>query len=263
MKPEFKAPPSPAHALIGLLFVLLIPNALYSKVNLPEVPASMIFDVADLIPPRHEAALSLQLRELESKENISIYLVYLEGEPKIRLDKISLYIVERWSSAPIYGLVISYPGYADGFYLLAGGSGVPKKAHQLLKRALRKAEVAAEAEREEVMKLIGATTGLAEALTALKKEIKKQKENPDYGKIEVYDVSLVRKLRFFQSKFLLMGLGGFLFLALITFLIVRIRARRSCQFPETNYRIRFGGKYSGGNNIRLSFKKRFKSEMTE
>ena len=115
MKPEFKAPPSPAHALIGLLFVLLIPNALYSKVNLPEVPASMIFDVADLIPPRHEAALSLQLRELESKENISIYLVYLEGEPKIRLDKISLYIVERWSSAPIYGLVISYPGYADGF----------------------------------------------------------------------------------------------------------------------------------------------------
>lgn len=238
--------------LVTLAFCCLDPQLVAQQ---PGRPESKIQDDMDLLPKVKEQELSVELQEFKKKEDISIFVVTLSEKPKVKVTDLTKFLFKSWEDAPITAFVVTYPGYPDGHYFLAGGTGLASEARPFLSRAIRNAKNASEIERDPAISLMVAAREFGFELKRIIEDLEKVAEDPNYGKVKKRE-PLTEKFPFLKPVNLGFILLGCLVLAGLFFLIRMLRRRRPIQLPEVEPRLRNGGPYSGGNNIRVSFRRR-------
>ena len=233
--------------------VVLSSPLLFAQTKLPLKPESRVADRGDLLSPRREERVSRSLNELFAEQNISIHVVVLKEEPEILLPQLAQHLFYEWLDAPICGLAITYPGYPKGVYLMAGGPGVPEGAISFINRAIAQSTQAGELERDATIELIAVIDTLSQTLTSARVEIERFKRNPGYGQINTGRTPLRELFPFLRGDVFLAVAVALVVILIIGISMIWFRMRRPLRFPEVIPRTRYGGRFSGGNNIRVSF----------
>ena len=254
--PNYPSRSSPR--LIPALLVILagIATVASGQIKVPEKPESRVVDEPDYLPGRVEEDVSRMLRDLDRDAGISLYMVILEEEPAIRPAQFARHIVSNWGERPISAVALTYPGCPDGFYLATGGKGLPRKSEPFVKKAVSEAMERGQLERDVSMKIMGVASTFCEGLREVQRDIVRLENNPEYGQIEVEEVSLTERFPFLRPKIWVPVLAGLVGLGLLVLILLWARGRRKRTFPDVDPRLRFGGRYSGGSNIRVSFRRR-------
>jgi len=223
-----------------------------SGMEVPSRPLNHILDDSRFFNVDEREQIQQEMSRRFIEQQVDVYLVVLDAKPAQGSKAFARAAGEKWSRAPVWCVILCVLGDPDGILVEAGGIEIPQPSidfavAESVKRARRESGVkaqllAASQECSNDLRFLLATHNLAS-----ERQVKRN------------DVAIGAKTRKAKILKLLAIVAGILLIigTAVIFLVVRkIKSRRrNFTFPETVWRERFLGPFSGGGGVVVSYRK--------
>ncbi len=217
----------------------------------PPRPAGRILDSAHWFTPSEKESARKELNRLFTENEVDVYLVTLPKKPPQGAQTYARMLGRAWSRAPVWCVVFHVPGDPGGFHVEAGGIEVRRGKIDL---AIADAVKRARREISEKDRVMAAWKECSEGLRFVHASGKRRNEQVVEVRKNYFAGETEKKQRL---KLLLVAAAtGLVALLLVAFVLYRLLRRRrfSYLFPETSWRTRFKGPYSGGSSIIVNYR---------
>lgn len=221
--------------------------------QIPQRPVGQILDGARWFSAEEKESAQKELDRLFTENQIDVYLVTLAKQPPQGALTYARKLGESWSRAPVWCVVFHVPGDPAGFHVEYGGVEIDRKQ---MDQAVTEASKRANRENTEKDRVMAAWKECSEELRFVHASGKLFNERVVEVKKEMRsDHARNQKLKKLIPA---VALAGLIFLAIVTYFIVRTtRSKRfTFVFPETSWRTRFQGPHSGGSGIVVNYRRK-------
>ncbi|MGJ8696444.1 MAG: hypothetical protein ACSHYF_09005 [Verrucomicrobiaceae bacterium] len=230
----------------------------FLETGVPDVLDGHVYDPGRWLIEDRRQEIERTLQEAEDRWEVKLYAVVLEQEPVVGAESFALKLGRRWGGSGVWGVVIHVPGAENSPWCVAErGELADWGDKSVFDEAVQRAVQRARRETEERLRLQVACRELTDELGFLGVTIQRRSEA--LSKFRSDGLTKAQnhwKLRKFFRPALMVGGPLLLLLGFLFVLAMKRRwSRRKTEFifPETEYRYRFQGPWSGGGNVMLRF----------
>lgn len=238
-------------SIFALFFLILTVHGAQDNdpFALPNAPAHFVDDPGNWMDAETLQKLERQLTNFSVGSEMSIFVVILPDKPVQGGDAYAALLGEHWD-APFWGVLLYVPGTSGSPWVAMGGSvGTDLLSLTELRAASARAGYYGRRESEEMEKIKVGVDQLVDEMEFARLRNNRMNEM----KAEAYGQSVTRQqagqVRW-RMLALISGVGVLVLILGSVFLFFQIKKRRGTfEFPETGFRRRLQGQWSGGGNV--------------
>jgi hypothetical protein len=226
--------------------------------SLPSKPDGHIYDPSGWLLDERRTEIEETLGKAEREWSVRLFAVVLERNPAVGAEAYARMLGRSWGGEGVWGVIIHVPGIEGAPWCVAErGSMVKWASKESFDEAVKAAMDRARRQPAEQLRLKVACKELADELGFL--GLKEERIERKFGEAgNEWDEKAMdrRSNRRSRRRVLFVGVPLILLIGVVGFFVVRRKLRNRRKpflFPETEYRVRFEGPWSGGGNAGLRF----------